>query len=500
MSTASPTQPDLTTRRVQVFEQRYGSQALDLACHAAFPLSLTPELLYCLRENFVSECPWYAVADVLLSGLCNTVVHDLYAMEGKTRDSLLRRLKNRFGENRLWELADFMEAYIQSRLGIDGKQVWAFGTKPQWTALACLRPSEAKTAIEQALREIAKSGTAAERLQLTTLAETYEDLLAEVGFEPLLILNEMEEEGVEAFANNLPTFSFETVTVNRRGEIIERQSQTARYYREDLGKGVSLDMVYIPGGSFMMGAPEGEKESPNDERPQHQVTVQPFFMGKYAITQAQWRAVAALPKLQRDLKPDPSRFKRDNRPVEKVNWYDAVEFCARLSVATGRQYVLPSEAQWEYACRANTTTPFHFGETITAEIANYNGNYTYADEPKGECRAETTPVGSFPPNSFGLYDMHGNVWECCADPWHDNYEKAPTDGKVWDEECNDNRYQNYAEYLTDMLNNKSNKLIRGGSWIHNPRNCRSADRNLNDPGDAVSDYGFRVVGVSPRTP
>ncbi|MFP4299019.1 MAG: formylglycine-generating enzyme family protein, partial [Spirulinaceae cyanobacterium] len=124
----------------------------------------------------------------------------------------------------------------------------------------------------------------------------------------------------------LPTYSFEVMTVNRRGEVVEKQPGQASYFREDLGKGVSLDMVYIPGGSFIMGAPEGEKDSDDDERPQHPVTVQPFFMGKYAITQAQWRAVATLPKLERDLKPDPSDFKGDNRPVEKVNWYDAVEF------------------------------------------------------------------------------------------------------------------------------------------------------------------------------
>ncbi|MFP4299325.1 MAG: SUMF1/EgtB/PvdO family nonheme iron enzyme [Spirulinaceae cyanobacterium] len=296
----------------------------------------------------------------------------------------------------------------------------------------------------------------------------------------------------------LPTYSFEIITVNRRGEVIDKRPGQASYFREDLGKGVSMDMVYIPGGSFEMGSPSDEKRwdrYDGREEPQHQVTLQPFFMGKYAITQAQWRAVAALPKQQRDLDPDPSYFKGDNRPVEKVSWYDAVEFCARLSVATGRQYCLPSEAQWEYAGRANTKTPFHFGETITAEIANYDGNYTYADEPKGEYREQTTPVGSFPPNRFGLYDMHGNVWEWCADPWHGNYEKAPTDGKVWDENCNDNRYQNHVEYLNSMLNNKSIKILRGGSWIFLPAYCRSALRG-NDYPDYIHDgNGFRVVCV-----
>jgi formylglycine-generating enzyme required for sulfatase activity len=295
---------------------------------------------------------------------------------------------------------------------------------------------------------------------------------------------------------NLDSFEFETLTVNRRGAIIERQSRTARYFREDLGNGVSLDMVYIPGGSFLMGAPEDEQESYDNERPQHEVTLQPFFMGKYAITQAQWRAVAALPKLQRDLDPDPSNFKGDNRCVEKVNWYDAVEFCARLSVATGRKYVLPSEAQWEYACRANTTTPFHFGETLTAEIANYDSSRTYADEAKGEWRQKTTTVGSFPPNRFGLYDMHGNVYEWCADSWRDRYEKAPTDGQVWDEECNDNRYCHYRDYLPSILNNSSNRILRGGSWFDFPRYCRSALRSYINPGDFNDYLGVRVVCVS----
>jgi formylglycine-generating enzyme required for sulfatase activity len=156
------------------------------------------------------------------------------------------------------------------------------------------------------------------------------------------------------------------------------------------------------------------------EKPQHQVTVQPFSMGKFQVTQVQWKAVATLTKVNRDLKPEPSKFKGDNRPVEQVSWYDAIEFCDRLSRKTGKPYRLPSEAEWEYACRAGTTTPFHFGETITSELANYNANYTYGAGVKGIYREQTTPVGSFGvANSFGLYDMHGQVWEWCADHWHD---------------------------------------------------------------------------------
>jgi eukaryotic-like serine/threonine-protein kinase len=207
----------------------------------------------------------------------------------------------------------------------------------------------------------------------------------------------------------------EVVTVDSRGRVTNRVQATAQSYVQDLGNGVGLEMMAIPGGRFLMGSPETEVQRYSSESPQHEVTVAPFFLGKYAVTQAQWRAVAALPKVERDLDAAPSYFKGANRPVEGVSWYDAVEFCQRLSQASGRKYRLPSEAEWEYACRAGTTTPFHFGETITAELANYDGNSTSANAPKGKYRNQTTNVGSFPPNSFGLYDMHGNVWEWCAD-------------------------------------------------------------------------------------
>ena len=247
-------------------------------------------------------------------------------------------------------------------------------------------------------------------------------------------------------------------------------------------------MVQIPAGTFLMGSPDDEKGRYDREGPQHQVTVSTFLMGKFAVTQAQWRSVAAQPKVNRDLDPDPSSFKGANLPVEKVSWADAVEFCDwlnrfvenRLSCETGKSYRLPSEAEWEYACRAGTETPFHYGETITPDLANYDGNHPYGAGLKGLYRQQTTDVGSFPPNAFGLYDMHGNVWEWCADHWHDNYKgffkKAPADGSAW------------------VTGNKDSwRLLRGGSWYLNPRNCRSACRGSNDPGDRNNNIGFRVV-------
>ncbi|MFM6727373.1 MAG: formylglycine-generating enzyme family protein [Dolichospermum sp.] len=235
-----------------------------------------------------------------------------------------------------------------------------------------------------------------------------------------------------------------------------------------------LKTIAVPAGIFLMGSPKNEEGNRNEERPQHEVTIKPFLMSEYPITQAQWRAVAALEKVNIDLEADPSCFKGDNRPVECVSWSHAQEFCARLSRMANKAYRLPTEAQWEYACRAGTTTPFYFGETITTELANYDGYYTYGDGLKRVGRQQTTDVGTFPPNAFGLHDMHGNVWEWCQDTWHENYVNAPEDGSDW-------------------TSQGSRKVLRGGSWYDIPRNCRSASRNWDIAGLGSNGNGFRVV-------
>ena len=229
-------------------------------------------------------------------------------------------------------------------------------------------------------------------------------------------------------------------------------------------------MIRIPGGNFIMGAPKTEEGSRDSERPRHQVTVSTFFMGKYPVTQAQWRAVASLPEVNRELQAKPSFFEGENRPVECVSWLDAVEFCQRLSVHTNKNYRLPSEAEWEYACRAGTTTSFHFGEIITSDLANYG-------DACANRYSETTDVGYFGvANAFGLYDMHGNVCEWCADHWHTNYQGAPTDGSAWiDSYDNDNR----------------SRVLRGGSWYKG--SCHSAYRvKFSSDGREYND-GFRLV-------
>jgi formylglycine-generating enzyme required for sulfatase activity len=288
----------------------------------------------------------------------------------------------------------------------------------------------------------------------------------------------------EFFFNNKPVKdkpssnpNFDVVTVNAQGKEITRTSKQAKFFSEDMSNGITLEMVAIPGGTFLMGSPKNEEDREKYESPQHQVTVKPFFMGKFTITQAQWQAVAALPKVKIDLNPNPSYFKGADRPVEQVSWYDAEEFCARLSQKTGKAYRLPSEAEWEYACRGGTTTPFHFGETITPEIANYNSSDAYGAGPTGKVRKETTPVGSFGvANAFGLYDMHGNVWEWCADAWHSKYGGAPIDGSTW------------------LSSDKGRgRVLRGGSWNDSPWLCRSALRYWIYPDDGGYGIGFRAV-------
>jgi len=266
----------------------------------------------------------------------------------------------------------------------------------------------------------------------------------------------------------LPTFDFEVVTVNARGNITNRQRHQAQFISEKLGSGAILDMVAIPGGSFMMGSPSREAGRSSDEGPQRTINISPFFMGKYEVTQAQYQAVMG---------NNPSDFKGAKRPVENVSWDDAVEFCRKLTQKTGKSYRLPSEAEWEYACRARTTTPFYFGETITPDLVNYCGNCPYGSAPKGLYRKQTTDVGSFPPNVFGLYDMHGNVWEWCSDKYHDNYNGAPTDGSSWE--------TGGSEY----------RVRRGGSW-HHPVDCRSAVRHGSWAILRYWSIGFRVAVAS----
>jgi formylglycine-generating enzyme required for sulfatase activity len=280
-------------------------------------------------------------------------------------------------------------------------------------------------------------------------------------------------------------YVFETVTVDRTGQITTRDRHTARSTRQPLAPNLDLEMVYIPGGSFQQGSPPEEKgDFTGSERPTRPVTTEAFLLGKYPITQAQWQAIATLPRIDIDLHADPAFFTGENHPIEQVSWYEAIEFCKRLSRATGKDYRLPSESRWEYACRAGTTTPFHSGETITGTLANYFSILDpYAEEPQGNYRTLTTPVGDYLPNAFGLYDMHGNVGEWCADRWHRNYKKnPPADGTPW-----------LAPDPRIHPRHRSARLVRGGSWGDEARHCRSANRTFCAPEKRYSVLGFRVM-------
>ncbi len=221
----------------------------------------------------------------------------------------------------------------------------------------------------------------------------------------------------------------------------------------NLSQNVNLEMVEIPAGVFLMGSSELETEKRENETPQHEVNLQSFYLGKFPVTQAQWLAVMEdLPSIAAD-------FRGDDLPVVNIWLEKAIEFCAKLSALTRENFHLPSEAQWEYACRAGTITPFSFGETLTTESANFNGEQPFGQTPKGKFRNSLASVENFMPNDFGLYDMHGNVWEWCADVWHENYIGAPTDGTAW-LEGGDRGYC----------------VQRGGSWLDRAANCRSAFR------------------------
>jgi formylglycine-generating enzyme required for sulfatase activity len=261
------------------------------------------------------------------------------------------------------------------------------------------------------------------------------------------------------------TLSFTSLRLDRAGAVITRVAGEAPAVAEELGGGLTLELVEVPGGRFTMGTALGPDA---DEQPAHRVSLPAFWLGRGPVTQAQWRAVMG--------KAPPCRFKGDALPVENVSWHDAVRFCQKLSARTSRAYGLPSEAQWEYACRAGSSGPFGCGETITADAANYNGEFTFAAEPKGLYRHTTTEAGAFAPNAFGLFDMHGNVWEWCADHWHADYQGAPGDGRAW-----------------LHGGDARQRVARGGCWHDTPQVCRSAARLPYLAGEGDEFVGFRVT-------
>ncbi|MER3435004.1 MAG: hypothetical protein C4288_16690 [Leptolyngbya sp. ERB_1_1] len=271
-------------------------------------------------------------------------------------------------------------------------------------------------------------------------------------------------------------YEFEVVTADAQTKETSRSRKQAEGFSLDLGNGVLLNMMSVPSGEFRMGSPKDAPKSEKHEQPQHSVTLPPFFIGQFSVTQAQWRAIVDLPRVNLHLNPEPANFKGNNRPIEQVSWYEAVEFCDRLSQKTGRTFRLPTEAEWEYACRAGTSTAFHFGEALPETVANFNSGNAITFFTKALLN-QTSDIGRFKvANNFGLYDMHGNVWEWCADHWHNNYEGAPSDSQAW---------------LSD--DESQSRVLRGGSWDYNARSCRSASRIRYTPDFRLNVIGFRIA-------
>jgi uncharacterized protein (TIGR02996 family) len=248
-----------------------------------------------------------------------------------------------------------------------------------------------------------------------------------------------------------------------------------------LTNSVGMELALILAGKFLMGSPESEADRYDDEGPQHEVEItRPFYLGIYPVTQEQYRKVAG---------KNPSYFTRKrgggpNHPVEQMSWEEAVEFCRKLSdrpeeKAAGRTYRLPTEAEWEYSCRggANSSSPFFFGSSLSPTQATFDGRYPYGGAATGPYLQRTTPVGSYQPNAFGLFDTHGNVWEWCQD-WFAAYTREAA--------------KDPTGHTTG-----SSRVLRGGSWLNFGRNCRAAYRNRGEPGDRGSDIGFRVVCAAP---
>jgi eukaryotic-like serine/threonine-protein kinase len=255
---------------------------------------------------------------------------------------------------------------------------------------------------------------------------------------------------------SLKTIEFASIKLDSKGSIIDRPRAKVEVFQESIGAGIEITMVKIPAGKFLMGSPTNEVGRDGDESPQHLVNVREFYFSN-----------------------NPAYFRGDRQlPVDSVSWIDAMDFCQKLSQQTGRVYRLPTEAQWEYACRAGTATPFAFGENITTAVANYDGSHPLPAASIGETRQQTTPVMTFPPNLLGLYDIHGNLWEWCLDEYR-RYRQGNTDDR--------------AVGTIDSRDGKIRRIQRGGSWGHNASHCRCADRIVFESSLRYGFTGFRLV-------
>jgi formylglycine-generating enzyme required for sulfatase activity/nucleoside phosphorylase len=318
--------------------------------------------------------------------------------------------------------------------------------KPQLGKLQTLAPRDRKQVFQE---DSSKNKTIQQEIELTN--------------------NQINQSDIQ----NLSTHYFEYILANDRGEVISKEKGQSKYFIESLAENLDLEMIFVQAGKFIMGSINSTELN---EQPHHEVSIKPFFISKHQITQSQWKTVSSFPKVRCDLNPEPSYFKGENRPVENINWHEANEFCQRLTASTDRNYRLPSEAEWEYACRANTKTAFNCGEALNKKLANYLDTQDYKTNRKGEYINQTKAAMSFQANAFGLYDMHGNVREWCSDNWHNNYQGSPLDEKAW-----------------NSGGNNTLKILRGGCYLSKMEDCRSASRSKDVPSNRNCNNGFRVV-------
>ncbi|MEM7536666.1 MAG: formylglycine-generating enzyme family protein, partial [Chloroflexota bacterium] len=262
---------------------------------------------------------------------------------------------------------------------------------------------------------------------------------------------------------------------------IDRQSQTQEFFTQQVGLDFKLQMIYIPGGQYQMGAQDNAGDY--REQPVHTVDVPAFFLSRFLITQQQWLFISKRAKVRYELTQKPSAFNSyggttNTIPVSQITWFEATEFCERLYAMTGLPYRLPTEAEWEYACKAGTSTSFHFGWTISPSVANYDNRHRYRESPKRSfTHGMPTSVGAYmAPNAFGLQDMHGNVWEWCADHWYPDYTDSGT---------------TVDARTTDLRD--AERVIRGGAWDSPPDMCRSSYRMGISPYNRLFTIGLRVA-------
>ncbi len=366
----------------------------------------------------------------------------------KYRKEVHRKVEQ--GQGRLSSFAERMLINKQNEWGISAE----IAKQIRDEVLQPYREYERKLAeYEQALRESVEAG----EIQYPLSSGIESDLQE---YRQYLKLKESDIIAIEAKILLPLKIEYEE-SLKKANTIVSEPELKSNLITEDLGNNVKLEMVTIPAGSFTMGSDESDYD---DEKPQHQVKLQEFYLGKYPVTQEQYQAIMG---------NNPSKFKDNPKnPVELVSWDDAQEFCQKLNQKTGKKYRLPTEAEWEYACRAGTQTRYYFGDD-----EKQLGEYAWFDKNSD---SKTHPVGQKKPNNWGLHDMSGNVWEWCEDPWHDSYANKPEDIK-----------NNGNSIWSDS--NESRHILRGGSWNVNSRGCRSAGRRRFVADDGGSDSGFRLV-------